>query len=71
MGYSPWGCKELDTTEREHSQESVYMSIPISYFISPLSLLPCPTSIRYICVLTPALQIGSPVPFFLDSTYMC
>ena len=47
---------------------SVYMSIPISQFITPphlpLSPLGVHTFVLYICVSTSALQTGSSVPFF-------
>ena len=34
-GYSPWGRKESDTTERlSRAQHSVYLLIPVSQFIS-------------------------------------
>ena len=28
-GYSPWGCKELDTTEHTHTQKYIYVYICI------------------------------------------
>ena len=35
VGYSPWGCKESDTTEAAEHTPSVYMSITVSQFIPP------------------------------------
>ena len=37
VGYSPWGCKELDTTERLHSL--MFFSIMLYYRI--LTIVPC------------------------------
>ena len=31
--YSPWGCKELDTTEHAHIHLSVCLSICLSVFV--------------------------------------
>ena len=50
-----------------HSISSVYMSIPVSQFISPLPLSPL---VFFMSVpLFLLLQIRS-IPFFLDFTYM-
>ena len=43
---------------------SVYMSIPISQFILHTLLPRVHTSVLYVCVSLPALQMGSSVPFF-------
>ena len=40
MGYSPWGCKKSDTTELLTHTNSLYLLIPNSKFIPPLSLFP-------------------------------
>ena len=53
------------------------MSILVSQSVPPFPLpYHCPPphvhmSIIDVCVSIPALEIGSHVPFFLDSTYMC
>ena len=50
---------------------SVYMSRLLS--LHPSFPFPCCVlkSILYICIFIPALPLGSSVPFFLDSIYMC
>ena len=59
VGYSPWDCKESDTTEQlsPHTDiKSMYMSIPIVQFIPvcpfPLDIY---TFVLYICVSISAL----------------
>ena len=42
------------------------MSTLISQFLPPSPFCPVTTSVPYICVCIPALQTGSPVPFFSE-----
>ena len=51
------------------SSSSVYMSVVLSIHLSSFPLF-IHKFILYICISIPALQIGSLIPFFLDSIYM-
>ena len=51
------------------SSSSVYMSVVLSISLSSFPLF-VHKFILYICISIPALQIGSLIPFFLDSIYM-
>ena len=53
------------------TEHSVYISGLLPQFV-PLSPSPAVSvSVLYICVSIPSLQIGSSVPFFLDSISVC
>jgi len=52
-----WGCKESDTTGQLNNNNSLFAL--------------CLKSVFYVCISIPTLQIGSSVPFFLDSVCMC
>ena len=66
VGCSPWGCKELDTTEWLSMRARTHTHTQCIYVNPNLPVLPLPTpvSILYTCVSIPALEIGSYVPFF-------
>ena len=72
VGYSPWGCKELDTTEHTHTQ-LVWINLFLLFFIpfSPFSS-PFPFSVSLLPPLVvflppcPSFSLSSP-PHFLPS----
>ena len=63
---SPWGCKELDMTGRLNDNicftyGNVYVSMLLSPFVPPASLLPSPPHVckcvLYVCISFVALQV--------------
>ena len=59
VGYSPWGCKELDTTERLHSLTMTFV-LPLNSSVN-LSILLCISlfDTRYCCVLICCKHVGN------------
>ena len=72
MGYIPWGCKELDTTERltPHTHtHTIYRSV-VSNSLRPHELQhsrpPCPSPTPGVHLASPTWQLGGKFFFNLE-----
>ena len=62
--WAPCAIQQIPTSALFYTQQCVYVSVNLLIRCTPFPALCVDTSILYICVCIPALQIGSSVPFF-------
>ena len=69
-GWAPWAIQRRSTHYLCYTLRCIYFDAPLLSQLVPPSPCPiCAHSPFSVCVSTPALQIGSSVPFFLDSIH--
>ena len=74
MGYSPWGCKQSNTTEHAHMAwhiSSVYVPIPISQFIPSAPFPPWyPKGFKCRLHFNPCIPVAACLPL-VTTTHVC